>query len=238
MATRRNPNFDPEEFLRKYREEQERVTEEWERKNNSILRATIQKNISASSSDSSVSSKIKEAQSDKVGKDEATVSLKPDTPSVSKNRPKEATQSETSISTDVTEPIKLAEVTDTIEMKDNGEIGTVLLADDVKDVKEKSEPKPEQKVSATSTPSVRQSRISAKMRLASRQEFHDAYLVKVVTKDGYPVTIARELMKRLYWICQSSGDHRACPTYLINNLLLELIDAMEAAAKEWADLKP
>lgn len=80
-------------------------------------------------------------------------------------------------------------------------------------------------------------RISAKMRLASRQEFHDTYLVKVVTKNGSPVTIASDVMKRLYRICQLSGDHRACPTYLVNNILLEVIEAIEAEAKSWGSLQ-
>ncbi len=79
-------------------------------------------------------------------------------------------------------------------------------------------------------------RISAKMRRASRQEFHDAYLVKTDTKGGKPITISANLIKRLYRICARSGDYRACPTYLVNNLLSEILDVIEPDTEGWADL--
>lgn len=79
-------------------------------------------------------------------------------------------------------------------------------------------------------------RISAKMRRASRQEFHDAYLVKTDTKGGKPITISADLIKRLYRICARSGDYRACPTYLVNNLLMEILDVIEPDTEGWADL--
>lgn len=88
------------------------------------------------------------------------------------------------------------------------------------------------------TPAVtgRATRISAKMRRASRQEFHDAYLVKTDTKGGKPITISANLIKRLYRICARSGDYRACPTYLVNNLLMEILDIIEPDTEGWADL--
>lgn len=79
-------------------------------------------------------------------------------------------------------------------------------------------------------------RISAKMRRASRQEFHDTYLVKTDTKGGKPITISANLIKRLYRICARSGDYRACPTYLVNNLLMEILDIIEPDTEGWADL--
>lgn len=79
-------------------------------------------------------------------------------------------------------------------------------------------------------------RISAKMRRASRQEFHDAYLVKTDTKGGKPITISAGLIKRLYRICARSGDYHACPTYLVNNLLMEILDIIEPDTEGWADL--
>lgn len=79
-------------------------------------------------------------------------------------------------------------------------------------------------------------RISAKMRRASRQEFHDAYLVKTDTKGGRPITISADLIRRLYRICARSGDYRTCPTYLVNNLLSEILDIIEPETEGWADL--
>ncbi len=91
-------------------------------------------------------------------------------------------------------------------------------------------------VAATPAVTGKATRISAKMRRASRQEFHDAYLVKTDTKGGKPITISANLIKRLYRICARSGDYRACPTYLVNNLLMEILDIIEPDTEGWADL--
>ncbi len=98
--------------------------------------------------------------------------------------------------------------------------------------------KAEAQSNAADTPTVtgKATRISAKMRRASRQEFHDAYLVKTDTKGGKPITISANLIKRLYRICARSGDYRACPTYLVNNLLMEVLDVIEHDTEGWADL--
>lgn len=98
--------------------------------------------------------------------------------------------------------------------------------------------KTEAQPNVTDTPAVtgKATRISAKMRRASRQEFHDAYLVKTDTKGGKPITISANLIKRLYRICARSGDYRACPTYLVNNLLMEILDIIEPDTEGWADL--
>ena len=98
--------------------------------------------------------------------------------------------------------------------------------------------KAETQPNATDTPTLtgKVTRISAKMRRASRQEFHDAYLVKTDTKGGKPITISADLIKRLYRICVRSGDYRACPTYLVNNLLMKILDIIEPDTEGWADL--
>lgn len=98
--------------------------------------------------------------------------------------------------------------------------------------------KSEAQSNVTDTPAVmgKATRISAKMRRASREEFHDAYLVKTDTKGGKPITISANLIKRLYRICARSGDYRACPTYLVNNLLMEILDIIEPDTEGWADL--
>ena len=89
-------------------------------------------------------------------------------------------------------------------------------------------------VATSATPKA--TRISAKMRRASRKEFHDVYLVKTDTKGGKPITIAADLVERAYRICARSGDHRTCPTYLFNNLLRELLDVIEPDTEDWATL--
>lgn len=98
--------------------------------------------------------------------------------------------------------------------------------------------KAEAQPNVADTPAVtgKATRISAKMRRASRQEFHNAYLVKTDTKGGKPITISANLIKRLYRICARSGDYRACPTYLVNNLLSEILDVIEPDTEGWADL--
>lgn len=98
--------------------------------------------------------------------------------------------------------------------------------------------KAEAQPNVADTPAVtgKTTRISAKMRRASRQEFHDSYLVKIDTKGGKPITISAHLIKRLYRICARSGDYRACPTYLVNNLLVEILDIIEPDTEGWADL--
>lgn len=85
-------------------------------------------------------------------------------------------------------------------------------------------------------PKKKPTRISAKMRRTTLGEFHDSYLVKTSTKDGSPITIAPDLIKMAYRICALSGDHKARPTYLINNLLREIFKEMEPDISEWSKL--
>ena len=97
----------------------------------------------------------------------------------------------------------------------------------------------EPKVSQLDEPSVsiaKPTRISAKMRRATRAEFCDAYTGKVDTKKGKPIAITASNMKRLYRLCNLSGDRNACPTYIINNLLSEFLDAVEPESKRWGEL--
>lgn len=85
-------------------------------------------------------------------------------------------------------------------------------------------------------PKKKSTRISARMRRATLGEFHDSYLVKTSTKDGSPITISPDLIKMAYRICALSGDHKARPTYLINNLLREIFKEMEPDISEWSKL--
>lgn len=84
---------------------------------------------------------------------------------------------------------------------------------------------------ATSPP--RTTRISFKMREATRREFCEDYTRKVDTKGGKPITIAPALLERLQTLCVLSGDYRSCPTYIINNVIGEFLDLAEPEAKKW-----
>lgn len=109
------------------------------------------------------------------------------------------------------------------------EVDTVNEMSDVnKEEVESTDKKPSQK---------KPTRISARMRRAKLADFHDTYLVKTSTKDGSPITIAPDLIKMAYRICALSGDHKARPTYLINNLLREIFKVMEPDISEWSKLE-
>ena len=141
--------------------------------------------------------------------------------SVSKKENEEITETaNATITADVAIVNNMAEVADSEEepMKKNSDT--------------KNEPPP--RTSLSTAPKV--SRISAKMRKATRDEFHDAYLVKTDTKGGSPITIAPDDLQFAYRVCSLSGDHKARPTYLINNLLREIFNGMEAAIMEWSKL--
>lgn len=84
---------------------------------------------------------------------------------------------------------------------------------------------------ATSPP--RATRVSFKMREATRKGFCEDYTHKVDTKGGKPITIAPDLLKRVQTLCVLSGDFKGCPTYIINNLISVFLDIVEPEAKKW-----
>lgn len=107
----------------------------------------------------------------------------------------------------------------------------VDTANEVSDVNEVEE------VSTDKKPPIKKpTRISARMRRAKLADFHDSYLIKTSTKDGSPITISPDIIKTAYRICALSGDHKARPTYLINNLLREIFKEMEPDISEWSKL--
>lgn len=112
----------------------------------------------------------------------------------------------------------------------------VIIATDVTETVAISKADSRSKDSEVPPPTPKTTRVSAKMRRASRKEFHDTYLVKTDTKNGKPITIAADLVERAYRICARSGDYRTCPTYLFNNLLREVLDAIEPDTEDWATL--
>lgn len=124
---------------------------------------------------------------------------------------------------------QLDKATDTTIMTDTvitNEVSEACKEDE--NVNQSLEVEKETPPKATSSPqAVKPTRISAKMRRATRDELHDSYLVKTSTKDDSPITIAPDLIKAAYRICAVSGDHKARQTYLINNLLPEILKALE-----------
>lgn len=76
-------------------------------------------------------------------------------------------------------------------------------------------------------------RISAKMRRASRDEICRLLVPKVKTDGGSPITITAEVLKLVRKIITKSGDYKTCPTYVINNLLLIILRDMEEDINAW-----
>lgn len=124
-----------------------------------------------------------------------------------------------------------AEVTDAVKVTE-----TTVAAKAVDAPVEKSTTEPKSAQADESPPTVKTTRISAKMRRATRAEFCAAYFGKVNTKGGKPIAILPTIMDRLYRLCTLSGDRHACPTYIINNLLSEFLDAVEPESKRWGAL--
>lgn len=76
-------------------------------------------------------------------------------------------------------------------------------------------------------------RISGRMRRASRDEFCGTYTRKVDTKSGSPITIAPDILKMAHVICAKSGNYKSCPTYVINNILRAVFEDMADEIKSW-----
>lgn len=76
-------------------------------------------------------------------------------------------------------------------------------------------------------------RISGRMRRASRDEFCGTYTRKVDTKGGSPITIAPDILKMAHVICAKSGNYKSCPTYVINNILRAVFEDMTDEIKSW-----
>lgn len=131
--------------------------------------------------------------------------------------------------------IEAIEVTKAVDVIDVAEVSKVgeKVAEDISPKDETPHPKlPVQKENFTAS-TAKATRISAKMRKATRAEFREAYTGKTDTKGGKPISIAPAIIERLYRLCSLTGDRNACPTYVINNLLSEFLDAVEPEAKKW-----
>ena len=76
-------------------------------------------------------------------------------------------------------------------------------------------------------------RVSARMRRASRDEVCAILTPKVDSKGGSPITISAEVLRLVRKIVLKSGDFRTCPTYVINNLLLVVLQDMEDEINGW-----
>lgn len=127
---------------------------------------------------------------------------------------------------------KVANATNVISATEATDTAKVI---DVTTEESTVEPKPEQADDPPAS-TAKPTRISAKMRRATRAEFCAAYTGKVNTKGGKPIAIVPTIMERLYRLGNLSGDRNACPTYIINNLLSEFLDAVEPEARKWGSL--
>lgn len=231
-----------EEFIREHGEEVKKLAAERKEEQETARKAYFANATKRRKSRGTSDSKSSKPDSDQVtimtemeNPSQQNVTASEDMPTVKTASTSNPTQTELLLhqkGTDLTAP-------DTAPVETVNDIGVptqVITATDttIMTTTDKAEAQP----NVADTPAVtgKATRISAKMRRASRQEFHDAYLVKTDTKGGKPITISANLIKRLYRICARSGDYRACPTYLVNNLLMEILDIIEPDTEGWADL--
>lgn len=231
-----------EEFIREHGEEVKKLAAERKEEQEIARKAYFANATKRRKSRGTSDSKSSKPDSDQVtimtemgNPSQQNVTASEDTPTVKTASTSNPTQAESLLhqkGTDLTAP-------DTTTVETVNDIGVptgVITATDttIMTTTDKAEAQP----NVADTPAVmgKATRISARMRRASKQEFHDAYLVKTDTKGGKPITISADLIKRLYRICARSGDYRACPTYLVNNLLIEILDVIEPDTEGWADL--
>lgn len=227
-----------EEFIREYGEEVKKLAAERKEEQETACKAYYANATKRRKSRGTSDSKSSKPDSDQVtimtemgNSSQQNVTASEDMPTIKTASTSNPTQTESLLhqkGTDLTAPVET--------VNDIGVPTEVITATDttIMTTTDKTEARP----NVADTPAVtgRATRISAKMRRASRQEFHDAYLVKTETKGGKPITISAGLIKRLYRICARSGDYHACPTYLVNNLLMEILDIIEPDTEGWADL--
>lgn len=231
-----------EEFIREHGEEVKKLAAERKEEQETARKAYFANATKRRKSRGTSDSKSSKPDSDQVtimtemgNPSQQNVTASENTPTVKTASTSNPTQAESLLHQKGTDLTAL----DTAPVKTVNDIGVptqVITATDttIMTTTDKTEAQP----NVADTPAVtgKATRISAKMRRASRQEFHDAYLVKTDTKGGKPITISAGLIKRLYRICARSGDYRACPTYLVNNLLMEILDIIEPDTEGWADL--
>lgn len=231
-----------EEFIREHGEEVKKLAAERKEEQETARKAYFANATKRRKSRGTSDSKSSKPDSDQVtimtemgNPSQQNVTASENTPTVKTASTSNPTQAESLLHQKGTDLTAL----DTAPVKTVNDIGVptqVITATDttIMTTTDKTEAQP----NVADTPAVtgKVTRISAKMRRASRQEFHDAYLVKTDTKGGKPITISAGLIKRLYRICARSGDYRACPTYLVNNLLMEILNIIEPDTEGWADL--
>ncbi len=231
-----------EEFIREYGEEVKKLAAERKEEQETACKAYFANATKRRKSRGTSDSKSSKPDSDQVtimtemgNPSQQNVTASEDMPTVKTASTSNPIQAESLLhqkGTDLTAP-------DTAPVETVNDIGVpteVITVTDttIMTTTDKTEAQPN--IADTLAVTGKATRISAKMRRASRQEFHDAYLVKTDTKGGKPITISANLIKRLYRICARSGDYRACPTYLVNNLLMEILDIIEPDTEGWADL--
>ena len=231
-----------EEFIREHGEEVKKLAAERKEEQETARKAYFDNATKRRKSRGTSDSKSSKPDSDQVtimtemgNPSQQNVTASEDMPTIKTASTSNPTQAESLLhqkGTDLTAP-------DTAPVETVNDIGVpteVVTATDttIMTTTDKAEAQPN--VANTPAVTTKATRISAKMRRASRQEFHDVYLVKTDTKGGKPITISANLIKRLYRICARSGDYRACPTYLVNNLLMEILDIIEPDTEGWADL--
>lgn len=125
------------------------------------------------------------------------------------------------------------DVTETVESTAMAKTATPITTTITGTTDKVTETMPDATVEEQSAKSPKSTRISGRMRRASRDEFCGTYTRKVDTKGGSPITIAPDILKMAHVICAKSGNYKSCPTYVINNILRAVFEDMADEIKSW-----
>lgn len=125
------------------------------------------------------------------------------------------------------------DVTETVESTTMAKTTTPVKPAEMATTDKVTDTKPGTTIEVQSAKLSKSTRISGRMRRASRDEFCGTYTRKVDTKGGSPITIAPDILKMAHVICAKSGNYKSCPTYVINNILRAVFEDMADEIKSW-----
>ncbi|MCC2779699.1 DUF3408 domain-containing protein [Parabacteroides distasonis] len=156
-----------------------------------------------------------------------------DADDLAENDDKAVVATETAVTATTDKSATTVEVTETIESSTMAKTVTPVTTTITNEADIATEADKGTAVNEQSEKSPKTSRVSGRMRRASRDEFCGTYTRKVDTKGGSPITIAPDILKMAHVICAKSGNYKSCPTYVINNILRAVFEDMADEIKSW-----
>ena len=156
-----------------------------------------------------------------------------DADDLAENSDKAVVTTETAVTATIDKSATTIEVNETVESTTVAKTATPVAPTETVTTDKVTEAKQESAIGEQSAKSPKPTRISGRMRRASRDEFCGTYTRKVDTKGGSPITIAPDILKMAHVICAKSGNYKSCPTYVINNILRAVFEDMADEIKSW-----